>query len=136
MKSTSRSSPRSFALLLLVVSPLAAGPAGKLRRSAGPARDHRRAHLPPAPASRRSSRGSAVVFAVNVKGKVVAVNVVRTDNREFNQLTLDAIKGWAFAPALNDRQPVEARLQRTFVVSVRDLPELNRNEMIAQKKTR
>lgn len=77
-----------------------------------------------------------MVFTVDVKGKVVAVNVVRTDNREFNQATLDAIKPWTLAPALKDRQPVDARLQQTFVVSVRDLPELNRNAMIAQRKTR
>lgn len=67
---------------------------------------------------------------------MVAVHVVRTDNRKFNQATLDAIKPWTFAPALKDRQPVDARLQQTFVVSVRDLPKLNRNAMIAQGKTR
>lgn len=136
MKSTSRSSLRSLALLLLVVSPLAAGPA---ESSAVQAAQPVTTAAPKYPYLQRRAEAPAevtVVFTVDVKGKVVAADVVRTDNREFNEATLDAIKQWTFAPALKDGKPVEVRLQQTFVFSVRDLPELNRNEMIAKKKTR
>lgn len=135
MKSTSRSSLLSLAFVLLVVSPLAASPAES--SAVQPAQPVTTAE-PKYPYLQRRAEAPAevtVVFTVDVKGKVVGANVAHTNNREFNEATLDAIKQWTFAPALKDGKPVEVRLQQTFVFSVRDLPELNRNEMIAKKKT-
>ena len=110
MKSSARSLLRSLALLLLVVSPLAAGPAES--SAVQPALSVTTA-APKDPYRQRRAEAPAevtVVFTIDVKGKVVAADVVRTDNRAFNAATLDAIKPWTFGPALKDGKPVEVRL--------------------------
>ena len=134
MKSTSRSSLLSLALVLLVVSPLAASPAES--SALQPAQPVTTAE-PKYPYLQRHAQAAAEVtvdFTVDVQGKVVGANVTNTSNRDFNEATLAAIKQWTFAPALKDGKPVATKLQQTFVFSVRDLPEVNRTEQVASKK--
>ena len=134
MKSSSRSSLLPLALLLLVVSPLAASPAET--SAVQPAQAVTTAQ-PKYPYLERRAQAAAEVtvdFTVDVRGKVAGAKITNTSNREFNEATLAAIKQWTFAPALKDGKPVATQLQQTFVFSVRDLPEVNRTEQVASKK--
>src|SRR5688572_16699310 len=70
-----------------------------------------------------------VTFTVNARGIVTKATVKETTNRNFNESALAAINQWTFAPAMKDGMPVAARLQQTFLFSVRDLPNANSKEL-------
>lgn len=64
-----------------------------------------------------------VAFTVDAEGRVTNLRVKESSNPAFNATALAAIRRWTFAPAQENGRPVQARLQQTFVFSVRDLPE-------------
>lgn len=134
MKLNSRPSLVSFALLAFAVSPLAASPTEN--SAVKPAQPIVTA-APKYPYLERRAEAAAevtVAFIVDVRGKVVGAKVTNTSNREFNEVTLDAIRQWSFAPALKGGKPVEARVRQTFVFSVSDLPETNGKTTVTTKK--
>ena len=78
-----------------------------------------------------------VTFTVNAQGKVNRASVLNSDNFEFNVSTLEAIKQWTFTPATRNGQPVEAKLQQTFLFSVHDKAAMQGTPvMVAEKKAR
>ena len=135
MKSLPSAPLRIFALLLLAAAPL-------------PAKTDDRAALQPAqPTSttaptypyllRRAEIPAevTVVFTVNTRGVVTGAKIKNSSNFEFNDAALDAIKRWTFTPARKDGQPVDARLEQTFVFSVRDNSEAERKASVAASKS-
>lgn len=135
MKSASLASFLPLALVLLVVSPLAASPAD--RATVQPAQPVTTV-APKYPYLERRAEAAAevtVVFTVDAAGKVGRADVVLTSNSDFNKATLAAIKQWTFVPARKDGKPVEARLQQTFVFSVHEQPAADRKGIVAAKRS-
>ncbi len=65
----------------------------------------------PEAARKAKLSGSVVVaMAVNGKGDVDDVKVVRSSNRQFEQNAMDAAKQWKFLPATKDGQPVAVQM--------------------------
>ncbi|MBI5770404.1 MAG: energy transducer TonB [Verrucomicrobia bacterium] len=64
-----------------------------------------------------------VSFNVNARGLVTDLKIVDSTNPEFVAPTLDALKQWAFTPALKDGKPVDSRVVQTFMFNVRPDPE-------------
>jgi TonB family protein len=63
-----------------------------------------------------------VSFNVNAKGVVTDLKVIESTNPDFVAPTLDALKKWAFTPALKDGKPIDSRMQQTFTFNVRGEP--------------
>ena len=51
-----------------------------------------------------------LVLAINEKGGVDDVKVVRSSDRRFEQKAIDAVKQWEFAPATKDGKPVAVQM--------------------------
>ncbi len=49
-------------------------------------------------------------MAVNGKGDVDDVKVVRSSNRQFDQSAMNAAKQWKFLPATKDGRPVAVQM--------------------------
>jgi TonB family protein len=73
---------------------------------------------------RRSEAQAEVTVAIKVsaKGAVTDVRIVDSNNPEFVAPVLDAVRQWAFKPAIKNGQPAETRVLQTFVFSFRDQP--------------
>jgi TonB family protein len=65
----------------------------------------------PEEARKTKLNGSVVVaVAVNEKGSIDDVKVVRSSDRRFEQNAIDAVRQWKFLPATRDGQPVAVQM--------------------------
>ncbi len=65
----------------------------------------------PEEARKAKLSGSVVVaLAINEKGGIDDVKVVRSSNRVFEQNAMDAARQWKFAPAIKDGKPVAVQI--------------------------
>ncbi len=134
MKSTTRSRLLALTLVLSAVSSLTA------QDSATPA--NRAAQTvttvaPKYPYLMRRAEATAEVtvsFKVDAKGVVTGAKIVDSNNSEFVNPTLDAVKQWTFAPAIKDGKAIESQMVQKFTFSVRDQAESERAAQIASKK--
>jgi TonB family protein len=132
---------RSFLLTLTAIL-VAAAPFSAMGADAAPDRPAQAVATvaPNYPYLMRRAEAAAeitVSFNVNAKGLVTDPKVIDSTNPEFIAPTLEALKKWAFVPALKDGKPVDSRVVQTFTFNVRsDAEGTAATTQVAAKKSK